>query len=105
MQKENKWLNFNTLLKYKPLKTSLFGRLDTPHLLIKLLINFSAPIAHEIHAKTCFQKIATCFQNELISIFNGLLTFSVKNANYLTTSENFSVSERVKQTRDIFIAS
>lgn len=105
MRMEIKSLLFSDLEEIRTFNQARFRSSGTPFLLIKLLINFSAPTRHEFNAKTCFQKNATCFENELISVFNSLLTYTIIAAINSPTSENSGVFERVKQTRDHFIAS
>ncbi len=105
MRMETKSLLFNILEEIRTFNQARFRSSGTPLLLIKLLINVSAPTRHEFDAKTCFQKIATCFENEFISVFNSLLTYATIAAINSLTSENSGVFERVKQTRDHFIAS
>lgn len=105
MRMETKSLFFNTLEEIRTFNQARFWSSGSPLLLIKLLINLSAATRHEFDAKTCFQKITTCFENELISVFNGLLTSIRIAAINSPTSENLGVFERVKQTRDHFIAS
>lgn len=105
MRVETKSLLFNVLEKIRPFSQARFQSSGTPLLLIKLLISSSAATRHEFDAKICFQKITTCFENELISVFNGLLTSTVIAAINSPTPKKSGVFERVKQTRDHFIAS